>query len=291
MVNQLGTFKDFDSALAVVSDYDGVGFLAGSGICGIDLDDCFDSAGKLKAVAQDVVEAFSDSYMEYSPSGKGLHIYFKATGLVYEKDKYYINNKSVEIEVYVSGATNRFLTVTGNVFNAGDIIEKADSLQSILDKYMVRPNPTSQVLSMESQSYLSDKSIVAKASTSATGDKFAALWRGNIADYPSHSEADLALCSILAFWCGRDANQMDRLFRQSGLMRDKWDRPQSGTSYGMITMHKAIASVAEVYKPGGKRPSAKEDFLEENLTLEDLTPEKNDRYSWSDIGEIGRAHV
>lgn len=283
-INQPDTFKGFDSALAAVNDYDGIGFLVGSGICGIDLDDCFDGAGKLKAIAQDVVETFSGSCIEYSPSGEGLHIYFKANGFVYEKDKYYINNKDIGIEVYVSGATNRFLTVTGNVFNADDIIEKIDALQSILNKYMVRPNPTRLVSDVESQSYLSDKSIIAKASTSAAGDKFTALWQGNIADYPSHSEADLALCSILSFWCGRDVNQMDRLFRQSGLMRDKWDRAQSGTSYGMITIHKTVASVTEVYKPCGKRPSAKEDFLDEDLTLEDLTPEKNARYSWSDIG-------
>jgi Uncharacterized conserved protein len=73
--NQPNTFKDFDSALAAAKDYDGIGFLVGNGICGIDLDDCFDSVGKLKALAQSVVNAFIGCYMEHSPSGKGLHIY------------------------------------------------------------------------------------------------------------------------------------------------------------------------------------------------------------------------
>lgn len=68
-INQPDTFKDFDSALAAVSDYDGIGFLVGSGICDIDLDDCFDGAGKLKTIVQDVVETFSGSYIKYSPSG------------------------------------------------------------------------------------------------------------------------------------------------------------------------------------------------------------------------------
>jgi DNA-binding transcriptional LysR family regulator len=54
--------------------------------------------------------------------------------------------------------------------------------------------------------------------------KFLKLWKGDVRGYISHSEADLALCSMLAFWCGGDTEQMDRLFRKSGLMRDKWER-------------------------------------------------------------------
>jgi putative DNA primase/helicase len=199
--------------------------LVGNDICVIDLDDCFDSSGKLKPVAQNVVEAFSGCYMEHSPSGKGLHIFFKATGFNFDKTKYYINNRKLGVEVYVAGATNRFVTVTGNVFADGDIAEKSNELQMILDKYMLRPTPVKQLLDTESQSYLSDKSVIEKALKSANGERFKALWQGDTSGYASASEADLALCGMLAFWCGRDIGQMDRLFRQSGLMRDKWNRP------------------------------------------------------------------
>lgn len=44
-------------------------------------------------------------------------------------------------------------------------------------------------------------------------------WEGG----SSHSEADLALCSLLAKHTD-DAEQIDRLFRASGLYREKWDR-------------------------------------------------------------------
>ena len=117
--NQRGTFKDFSSAVAAISDYDGIGFLVGNDICVIDLDDCFDSGDKLKPIAQIVVEAFRGCYMEHSPSGKGLHIFFKATGFNFDKTKYYINNRKLGVEVYVAGATNRFVTVTGNVYADG----------------------------------------------------------------------------------------------------------------------------------------------------------------------------
>ena len=85
--DQRSTFKDFSSAVAAVSNYDGIGFLVGNDICVIDLDDCFDSGGKLKPISQSVVEAFSGCYMEHSPSEKGLHIFFKATGFNFDKTK------------------------------------------------------------------------------------------------------------------------------------------------------------------------------------------------------------
>ena len=61
---------------------------------------------------------------------------------------------------------------------------------------------------------------------------------GEIPDGKSHSDADMSLASILAFWCGGDTEQMDRLFRKSGLMRSKWNRVQSGSTYGALTLKK-----------------------------------------------------
>src|SRR5438034_8490700 len=52
------------------------------------------------------------------------------------------------------------------------------------------------------------------------GVKFSTLWSGDTSAYSSASEGDLALCTLLAFWT-QDAGQIDRLFRQSGLMRSE----------------------------------------------------------------------
>lgn len=76
------------------------------------------------------------------------------------------------------------------------------------------------------------------------------LLAGDITGYPSHSEADMALCSDLAYWCRKDAQLMDAVFRQSGLMREKWDRRQSGSTYGALTIGKAIASCRSVDEAG-----------------------------------------
>ena len=68
-------------------------------------------------------------------------------------------------------------------------------------------------------------------------------------DYPSQSEADLALCRLLAFYTNCDAGEIDRLFRQSGLYRPKWDEPHfaGGKTYGQATIEKAVSSADERY--------------------------------------------
>jgi hypothetical protein len=69
-----------------------------------------------------------------------------------------------------------------------------------------------------------------------------------------HSSVDLALCSRLAFFTNRNAQQMDDLFRLSCLMRPKWDELRGSYTYGNITIQKAIREAvennAEVYKNG-----------------------------------------
>ncbi len=47
--------------------------------CGLDLDDSLDGEGNAKPWARGVVERFSDTYMEISPSGVGLKIWARGT--------------------------------------------------------------------------------------------------------------------------------------------------------------------------------------------------------------------
>ena len=132
-------------------------------------------------------------------------------------------------------------------------------------------------------SYLSDDSVVCLASDSRQGEKFKALWNGEILEGKSHSDADMSLASILAFWCGGDTGQMDRLFRKSGLMRSKWDRVQSGSTYGALTMEKAVAQALDFYRPYA-RTSAESDFDDMLQKLIELNVSDNSRYPWNDNG-------
>ena len=130
-----------------------------------------------------------------------------------------------------SRATQRYLCRDGEIFETmvRGIEERTDALTEVLEKYMRKAEkPVSRVTAPGS--YLSDESVRRKAFASKQGEKFKALWDGVIPEGKSHSEADAALCAMLAFWCGGDIEQMDRLFRQSALMRDKWERDDYRTA-------------------------------------------------------------
>ena len=104
----------------------------------------------------------------------------------------------------------------------------------------------------ERHSSLDDRTLLDKAHAARNGVQFGELWRGkwDASKYDSASEAELALCNHLAFWWQRDASAIDRMFRQSGLYREKWDRE----GYRDLTIGNAIASCDKVYTPGVARP-------------------------------------
>ena len=59
------------------------------------------------------------------------------------------------------------------------------------------------------------------------------------------SAGDLALCNHLAFWFGGDPERIDRVFRSSGRMRDKWER----ADYRERTIDRALAGTSDCYAP------------------------------------------
>lgn len=227
--------------------FDGLGIGIFGELAGIDIDHCIKD-GELSPMAQTIVDTM-DTYTEISPSGEGIRIIFRTRMNGFDKRRYYIKHSEIGLEIYMAGMTNRFLTVTGNVINDMNTSDRYDRLQDVLDHFMQRPQQQTTEAMPSEPLDIEDGEILDRAAAAGNGDKFTRLWNGDTTGYPSHSEADQALCNLLAFWTGRDAHRMDSLFRQSGLMREKWDRKQSGTTYGAITIERAISSCTEVYKP------------------------------------------
>ncbi len=276
--NQPNTFTTFDIAVAAIG-YDGIGIRVADGIVGIDLDHCMEN-GTLLPWAQEIVDKFHDTYIEVSPSGAGIRIFcLTSEQFAYDTVTYYIKNGN--IEVYIPGHTNRFLTVTGNVLNAADVTETTEALTWLLDTHMRRPTSPAAAIAVPGESYLSDDEVIGKASAARNSEKFNRLWHGDITDHKSHSEADAALASILAFWCSGDQGQMDRLFRQSCLMRDKWDEYRGADTYGNMTIAKAVANMTTFYKPIIVPAAATEFGMER---LKELDPMDTAKYPWTDIG-------
>lgn len=272
------TFDSFTTAsLAYLKGkFNGLGVLIAGGLGAIDIDDCIRDDNTLNDVAVDILSIFKGSYFEKSPSGKGLRGFFLLPeDYVFDSVSYY--NKRKELEIYTC---RRFVTVTGNVYRDGEIIEASSALSNALEKFMKR-RANSQSDEREHVSYLDDDEVIEKASRSNA--KFKDLYEGRWEFlYSSQSEADMALAVMLAFWCGGVEEQMDRLFRQSGLMRpDKWDSLRGGRTYGELTIRNAVGFCSKFYTKETLAP----DYEYMRRTIEDLQPQSNPRYS-SDL-QIG----
>ena len=90
---------------------------------------------------------------------------------------------------------------------------------------------------------------------SRQGAKFNTLYGGDTSGYPSHSNADSALVFTLAWWT-QDPAQIDRIFRSSGLYRDKWDSLRGGTTYGGLLIDDALSRVTPRTPPTRNRTHA-----------------------------------
>ena len=137
------------------------------------------------------------------------------------------------IEVYGYG---RYFTLTGHRLNGtSEIAERTDEMASFCAK-VFGPPPPGRIHPRHSTSVLSDAEIIERARSSANGAKFMRLWAGDTSEYDGDdSVADLALLGVLAFWT-QDVDQLDRLFRRSGLYRPKWER----SDYRARTIGKAV---------------------------------------------------
>lgn len=111
-------------------------------------------------------------------------------------------------------------------------------------------SPLTANTNFATENRLADEEILSKAKGSKNAFLFVGLWEGQWQEiYPSQSEADSALCMILAFWTMKNAEQIDRIFRQSGLYRDKWDEMHGEQTYGELTISRAMNSQTVVYDP------------------------------------------
>ena len=250
--NDPSTWADFDTAVATTTrlKLQGVGLnlSADAGLTGLDLDHVLDPVTlDVDPLATEVLERFANTYVEVSPSGTGFRIW--CYGKPQRSGK--CDGSRKWLEVY-SHPSNRYLTVTGNRYGtATTVTEQQAALDWLHERFMQKPvsteqesiAPASVVIALDD-----DQALLNKASRSKSGSLFNALWVGDLSAHNGdHSAADLALLNLLAFWTGKDAPRMDRLFRQSGLMRPKWNEMHGATTYGDASISKAIAQGGAVY--------------------------------------------
>ena len=222
---------------------DGIGFVVteASAIVGVDLDHCrTPETGEIASWAWSIVQALN-SYTEVSPSGTGLRIWLKARRAPNGRRK-------GNVEVYSWG---HYLTATG--WHVEGTPVTIEARQAALDAFEAEafaqlPKAPARPATPPTNGHgphLGDDALLDKALNARNAGKFKRLWSGDTDDYGGDdSRADLALCCELAFWT-QDEAQIDRLFRRSGLYREKWER----VDYRDATIAKALATTSEHYTP------------------------------------------
>jgi putative DNA primase/helicase len=245
--NNRRTWSTFATAVKfyLEGEYDGIGFVFSrqDNYIGIDIDKCVTDE-KPNAFATEVIDTL-DSYTEFSPSGKGVHIIVKGN---LPQNFIGTGRKSTKhgLEIYSYG---RYFTFTGNKENSNEIYERSDELAEVFEQYFDDSDIQGRINLAEFEKdeiKIPNDVLWERIFRSKNGDEIRSLYNGNLIKN-DHSASDLALCNHLAFWTGKSAIRMDTMFRESGLMRDKWDVihfRDTNETYGERTIATAISSTA-----------------------------------------------
>nr|VFJ42642.1 MAG: hypothetical protein BECKFM1743A_GA0114220_1000122 [Candidatus Kentron sp. FM]VFJ43372.1 MAG: hypothetical protein BECKFM1743C_GA0114222_1000122 [Candidatus Kentron sp. FM]VFK05517.1 MAG: hypothetical protein BECKFM1743B_GA0114221_1000122 [Candidatus Kentron sp. FM] len=249
-INQPTQWNTFPQAVDAVNRYraTGVGFVFSEHdpYCGIDLDSCRNPETEaINPWALGIIQRLN-SFTEVSPSGTGVHVIVKGMLPVG-------GNRRGSVEMY---DRNRYFTVTGQPLKGMPLTveERQEALEALHRQWIQQEfrekkasNSTTSQQSGEKTLANPDQELIRRAMAAANGDKFRRLWNADVMGHASESEATLALLNLLAFWTGKDAARMDRLFRASDLMRNKWDEKRASTTWGLQQIQKAIANTTTVY--------------------------------------------
>lgn len=239
----------------------------------LDLDKCLDPvSGQWKPEAVAIFNSFQGAWGEVSSSGTGLHV----VGRCRKEDLAQKRNKwGGWLEFYTR---DRFIAFgPGGWSKIGQEPNDPDFTDLLRQWVPDRQNLGELPVGVDSRwtGPTDDDELIQKmlaSSSHSAGAAFsgrataADLWNartdvlartypafsGNPSEF-DHSAADAALMSHLAFWTGRDMPRMDRLFRRSGLMREKYEtRPD----YRSETIQNAARLCQRVYDVPRKEPVA-----------------------------------
>lgn len=231
----------------------------------LDLDDCRDPAtGEWHPEALRIAGMFPGSAMEVSVNGTGLHIMGVCDPLALGPRKHKFGTAARPgnwLEFY---CTKRFVAL-GQGMQGNINLDWTSTLAALVPVSSDPADavPFADVTDPAWNGPADDDELIkiilaAKGGIAASfGDTatVADLWEAR-ADvlgrvYPSttgdawdRSSADQALLNHLAFYAGKNTARIDRLFRRSGLMRDKWDKR---ADYRSESVSKAVRSTRNVY--------------------------------------------
>ena len=273
-----------NSATLLGDDY-GVGFTftENDPFFFVDIDDAYDGTA-WNGISQELCSIFAGAAVEVSQSGRGLHIIGTGVPIVKPDDRRkkaedpITGSKADLFDIYTE---ERFVALTGTGAS-GDVSFNAQTqLDTVVDKWLkysdtdnisrtaqgwtTTHSPDSRPPSDDAK--LIEKALKTKSASSVFDDvsgkapkaTFKDLWENNVdvflANYPhdqnendyDKSAVDAALAQHLSFWTGGNCERIERLMRQSALVRRKWDYHKS---YMSRTITGAVGRSKDFYNVG-----------------------------------------
>lgn len=198
----------------------------------LDLDNAIDEHDHIKLWAAEILARFPMAYWERSVSGTGLK------GIVrgHVAKNCILKVGDGQVEVFSSG---KFTVLTGHCLpeSATTIGDSQAALDALVAAHTPTPS-TTQTKTTDEALDLDDQVLIERVRRMQRGrvlhdDGDIALYGGD------HSAADQALVNLYVLAGATDESQIDRLFRDSELMRAKWNR----RDYRERTIAKALADV------------------------------------------------
>ena len=203
-----------------VDEVDGIGFVLDKEVAPIV---CIDLDGLDNPFKEKILAELNDTYVEFSPSGEGLHVWFV------DHDLDGLSGRRIKnIEIYCD---KRYMTFTGHhldgcaaelsthdgymrslIFELFDKGADVDSYEKLLEQADFNVEPK-----------IDDEQLISIIKNSNDCSIKELLFEGNVARYRSPSEADWHLALKLCWWTAGNLGQIKRLFDTSPLaQRDKW---------------------------------------------------------------------
>lgn len=224
--------------------YNGIGFMLSDNdkYIVLDIDNAIDENGQINSdLALEMTEL---TYCEMSPSGTGLHCFFKGELSEQRKKK----RSDLDIELYDNA---RFMTVTGESIGQSEICEEQEILNNLVERFFKEEQNFETTLTYDPnhKSELSDEEVINLMLKSKQKDKISDLLEGNFEKhFTSPSEAVQSLLHYLAFYTNKDKQQMERIFLNYNNLTDKWDSKRGNTTWGQLELDKAVNNQSEVYR-------------------------------------------
>lgn len=249
------TYEECEKAVSKFK-YSGLGYVFNEDYIAIDLDNVIDEKGNMLPDVILLLEGL-DSYTEYSQSKRGVHVILSKGAITLNKNSAKLpvtkaqlqrctreGVKVPSIEMYTKG---RYFAITGNIYNGHQIIkENTKEARRLYREYIdpveaVGVSTTIHTRKKPTEALTEPlKALLAVMYRGKNGAKIKKLWDGDISDYKSQSEADLALCNYLAFYTDKDPQAINDAFIYSGLYREKWDEARGAKTYGQLTIELAL---------------------------------------------------